>query len=177
MRLSHMLKEALKTERLVIKSPEIDDKVELTQLINDYDVVQWHSNMPFPYKQEDAEVFIEQSQEKILKHEIKTYMIFHNKIMLGGIELRDFNGHSCELGYWLGKKYWGKGFATEAVGRLLELGFDELDLNEIYASYKVGNKASKKVLEKSGFQFYREKQEFDSVLERSEQLIEMVKRK
>ena len=75
------------------------------------------------------------------------------------------------MGYWLGKKYWGKGFATEAVGRLLELGFDELDLNEIYASYKVGNKASKKVLEKSGFQFYREKQEFDSALEKDEQLI------
>jgi len=177
MRLSHMLKEALKTERLVIKSPEIDDKVELTQLINDYDVVQWLSNMPFPYKPEDAEAFIERSQEKILKQEIKTYLIFHNKKMLGGIELRDFNKHSCELGYWLGKKYWGKGFATEAVGRLLELGFDELNLNEIYAAYKVGNKASKKVLEKSGFQFYREKQEFDSVLNKNEQLIEMVKRK
>ena len=177
MRLSHMLKEALKTERLVIKSPEIDDKVELTQLINDYEVVKWLSNMPFPYRLEDAELFIEQSQEKILKHEIKTYMIFHNKKMIGGIALRDFNEHSCELGYWLGKKYWSKGFATEAVGRLLELGFDELDLNEIYAAYKVGNEASKKVLEKSGFQFYREKQEFDSVLERNEQLIEMVKRK
>jgi len=72
MRLSHMLKEALKTERLVIKSPEIDDKVELTQLINDYDVVQWLSNMPFPYEPEDAEAFIERSQEKILKQEIKT---------------------------------------------------------------------------------------------------------
>jgi len=177
MRLSHMLKEALKTERLVIKSPEIDDKVELTQLINDYDVVQWLSNMPFPYKPEDAEAFIERSQEKILKQEIKTYMIFHNNKMLGGIELRDFNEHSCELGYWLGKKYWGKGFATEAVGRLLELGFDELNLNEIYAAYKVGNEASKKVLDKSGFQFYREKQEFDSVLNKNEQLIEMVKRK
>ena len=177
MRLSHMLKEALKTERLVIKSPEIDDKVELTQLINDYDVVQWLSNMPFPYRLEDAEEFIERSQEKVLKQEFKTYMIFHNKKMIGGIELRDFNEYSCELGYWLGKKHWGKGFATEAVGRLLELGFDELDLNEIYAAYKVGNKASKKVLEKSGFQFYREKQEYDSVLNKNEQLIEMVKRK
>ena len=172
-----MLKEALKTERLVIKSPEIDDKVELTQLINDYKVVQWLSNMPFPYKLEDAVVFIEQSQEKILKQEIKTYMIFHNKNMLGGIELRDFNENSCELGYWLGKKYWGKGFATEAVGRLLELGFDELNLDEIYAAYKVGNEASKKVLEKSGFQFYREKEEFDSVLEKNQQLIEMVRKK
>ena len=85
MRLSHMLKEVLKTERLVIKPPEIDDKIELTQLTNDYEVVQWLSNMPFPYQLEDAEVFIEQSQEKILKQEIKTYMIFHNKNMLGGI--------------------------------------------------------------------------------------------
>ena len=59
MRLSHMLKEVLKTERLVIKPPEIDDKIELTQLINDYEVVQWLSNMPFPYQLEDAEVFIE----------------------------------------------------------------------------------------------------------------------
>ena len=115
--------------------------------------------------------------EKVLKQEFKTYMIFHNKKMIGGIELRDFNEHSCELGYWLGKKYWGKGFATEAVGRLLELGFDELNLNEIYAAYKVGNEASKKVLEKSGFQFYRLKEEFDSVLEKNEQLIEMVIRK
>ena len=177
MRLFHMLNEALRTERLVIKTPEIDDKVELTQLINDYEVIQWLSNIPFPYKLEDAEVFIEQSQGKILKHEIKTYMIFHNKKMIGVIALQDFKGHSCELGYWLGKKYWGKGFATEAVCRLLELGFNELNLNEIYAAYKVGNEASKKVLEKSGFQFYREKQEFDSVLERNERLIEMVKRK
>jgi RimJ/RimL family protein N-acetyltransferase len=133
--------------------------------------------MPVPYRLEDAEEFIERSQEKVLKQEFKTYMIFHNKKMIGGIELRDFNEHSCELGYWLGKKYWGKGFATEAVGRLLELGFDELNLNEIYAAYKVGNEASKKVLEKSGFQFYRLKEEFDSVLEKNEQLIEMVIRK
>ena len=65
-----MLKEVLKTDRLVIKPPMIDDKVELTQLTNDYDDVQWLSNMPFPYKPEDAEAFIEQSREKILKQEI-----------------------------------------------------------------------------------------------------------
>ena len=171
-----MLIEALKTERLIIKSPEIDDKVELTQLINDYAVVQWLSNMPFPYRLEDAEEFIERSQEKVLKQKIKTYMIFHNKKMIGGIELRDFNEHSCELGYWLGKKYWGKGFATEAVGRILELGFSELNLSNIYAAYKIGNEASKKVLEKSGFKFYRSKEEFDSVLEKNEQLIEMIRR-
>ena len=177
MRLSHMLKEALITERLVIKSPEIDDKVELTQLINDYDVVQWLSNIPFPYTIGDAENFIERSQEKILKQESYNFMIFQNNKLLGGIALTEFNGPSCELGYWLGKRYWGNGFATEAVGGILKFGFDDLSLNEIYASYKIGNEASKNVLRKCGFHFYREFQEFDSVLEKYEQLIEMVIRK
>ena len=177
MRLSHMLKEALITERLVIKSPEIDDKVELTQLINDYDVVQWLSTIPFPYTIGDAENFIERSQEKILKQESYNFMIFQNNKLLGGIALTEFNGPSCELGYWLGKQYWGNGFATEAVGGILKFGFDDLSLNEIYASYKIGNEASKNVLKKCGFHFYREFQEFDSVLEKYEQLIEMVIRK
>jgi len=177
MRLSHMLKEALITERLVIKSPEIDDKVELTQLINDYDVVQWLSTIPFPYTIGDAENFIERSQEKILKQESYNFMIFQNNKLLGGIALTEFNGPSCELGYWLGKRYWGNGFATEAVGGILKFGFDDLSLNEIYASYKIGNEASKNVLRKCGFHFYREFQEFDSVLEKYEQLIEMVIRK
>ena len=177
MRLSHMLKEALITERLVIKSPEIDDKVELTQLINDYDVVQWLSTIPFPYTARDAEDFIERSQEKILKQESYNFMIFQNNKLLGGIALTEFNGPSCELGYWLGKRYWGNGFATEAVGGILKFGFDDLSLNEIYASYKIGNEASKNVLKKCGFHFYREFQEFDSVLEKNEQLFEMVIRK
>ena len=177
MRLSHMLKEALITERLVIKSPEIDDKVELTQLINDYDVVQWLSTIPFPYTARDAEDFIKRSQEKILKQESYNFMIFQNNKLLGGIALTEFNGPSCELGYWLGKQYWGNGFATEAVGGILKFGFDDLSLNEIYASYKIGNEASKNVLKKCGFHFYREFQEFDSVLEKNEQLFEMVIRK
>ena len=177
MRFSQMLKEVLITERLVIKSPEIDDKVELTQLINDYDVVQWLSTIPFPYTIGDAEDFIERSQEKILKQESYNFMIYQNNKLLGGIALTEFNGPSCELGYWLGKRYWGNGFATEAVGGILKFGFDDLSLNEIYASYKIGNEASKNVLKKCGFHFYREFQEFDSVLEKNEQLIEMVIRK
>ena len=169
-----MLKEALKTERLIIKSPEIDDKVELTQLINDYAVVQWLSNTPFPYRLEDAEEFIERSQEKALKHEGYNFMIFQNNTLLGGIALTDFNGPSCELGYWLGKQYWGNGFATEAVGGILNFGFDELKLNNIFAVYKIDNEASKNVLKKCGFHFFREFQEFDTVIQKEVHLIEMV---
>ncbi len=172
-----MLEKVIKTERLKIKYPEIDDRNELTHLINDYDVVQWLSTIPFPYTVKDAEEFIERSQEKALKHESYNFMIFQNNTLLGGIALTDFNGPSCELGYWLGKQYWGNGFATEAVGGILKLGFDELKFNAIFAAYKIGNEASKNVLRKCGFHYYREFQELDSVLQKEEHLIEMVNRK
>tara|TARA_Y100001970_G_C14193779_1_gene836914 strand:- start:1568 stop:2083 length:516 start_codon:yes stop_codon:yes gene_type:complete len=171
-----MLMKEIRTERLLIKTPEIDDKFELTQLINDKDVIKSLSEIPFPYTIRHAEEFIERSQEEVLKHESYNFMIFHDRKMLGGIGLRDFNENSCELGYWLGKKYWGNGFASEAVNGILDFGFDQLNLEEIYAAYKIGNEGSKRVLTKCGFEFYREKKEFDSLLLKEESLIEMIKK-
>ena len=171
-----MLMKEIRTERLLIKTPEIDDKFELTQLINDKDVIKWLSDIPFPYTLNHAEEFIERSQEETLKQESYNLMIFHNGKMLGGIGLRDFYNESCQVGYWLGKQYWGNGFATEALKSISDFGFGQLNLEEIYASYKIGNKGSKRVLMKCGFQFYREKKEFDSVLLKEESLIEMIKK-
>ena len=62
-----MLMKEIKTERLIIKTPEIDDRFELTQLINDKDVIKWLSDMPFPYTLNHAEEFIERSQEKSIE--------------------------------------------------------------------------------------------------------------
>ena len=171
-----MLIKDIKTERLIIKIPVIDDRFELTQLINDKHVIKWLSDTPFPYTLSHAEEFIERSQEKAIKGETYNFMIFKEKKILGGIGLTEFKKKSCELGYWLGKKYWGNGFATEAVKSILDFGFGQLNLEEIYASYKIGNEGSKRVLMKCGFQFYREKKEFDSFLLEEESLIEMIKK-
>ena len=64
-----MLMKEIRTERLLIKTPEIDDKFELTQLINDKDVIKWLSEIPFPYTLSHAEEFIERSRERVLKKE------------------------------------------------------------------------------------------------------------
>tara|TARA_Y100000591_G_scaffold321803_1_gene337302 strand:- start:1959 stop:2486 length:528 start_codon:yes stop_codon:yes gene_type:complete len=171
-----MLMKEIRTERLLIKTPEIDDKFELTQLINDKDVIKWLSEIPFPYTLCHAEEFIERSRERVLKQESYNFMIFQDKKMIGGVGLSGFNNKSCQVGYWLGKKYWGNGFATEALKSILDFGFDQLNLEEIYAAYKIGNEGSKKVLIKCGFEFYREKKEFDSLLIKEESLIEMIKK-
>ncbi|MED2981298.1 GNAT family protein [Bacillus thuringiensis] len=55
-----------------------------------------------------------------------------------------------ELGYWIGQDYFGKGFATEVVTKMIHFGFIELGLNKIWTSAISKNKSPIKVLEKSG---------------------------
>ena len=172
-----MLMKEIRTERLLIKTPEIDDKFELTQLINDKDVIKWLSDTPFPYTLNHAEEFIERSQQEALKQESYNFMIFQDKKMIGGIGLSEFNNKSCQVGYWLGKKYWGNGFATEALKSISDFGFGELNLEKIYAAYKIGNEGSIRVLAKCGFEYSRKKYEYDSELNEELLLTEVILRK
>ena len=124
-----------------------------------------------------AEEFIERSQERALKQESYNFMIFQDKKMIGGIGLTEFNNQSCQVGYWLGKQYWGNGFATEALKSILNFGFDQLNLEKIYAAYKIGNEGSIRVLTKCGFEYSRKKYEYDSELNEAVFLTEMILRK
>ena len=69
-----------------------------------------------------------------------------------------------ELGYWIGKPYWGHGYATEAARALIKRGFDELELSCIRAAYYDGNDQSGRVLEKLGFRYERTEDDVDCPL-------------
>ena len=73
--------------------------------------------------------------------------------MIGGcgFDLRD--GPAPEIGYWLGARYWGKGYATEAVRALIDHAFTDLEHQALQSSVRVTNPASRRVLEKCGFQW------------------------
>lgn len=80
---------------------------------------------------------------------------------IGSIELK-LNGHTdmterddeCELGYWLGKPYWGRGYMSEAAKELLRHGFEDLGMITIWCGYYDGNSKSKRVQEKVGFIYH-----------------------
>ena len=63
------------------------------------------------------------------------------------------DGQSAEIGYWLGVKYWGNGYATEAARALIDHTFTELGCEALQAAARVTNPASRRVLEKCGFQW------------------------
>ena len=80
---------------------------------------------------------------------------------IGAIELK-LNGHTdmttkddeCELGYWLGKPFWGRGYMPEAGKELLRHGFETLGMSIIWCGYYEGNVKSKRVQEKLGFTYH-----------------------
>lgn len=59
----------------------------------------------------------------------------------------------CELGYWIGKPFWGNGYVPEAVHAILQHGFEALGMTKIWCGYYDGNMKSKRVQEKCGFQY------------------------
>lgn len=71
------------------------------------------------------------------------------------IRPRPENKNETEIGYILRQAEWGKGYATEIAGRLIEFGFNELKLNTVYATVDTGNENSIKVLEKCGMNLVR----------------------
>ena len=90
----------------------------------------------------------------------ETYAIVKDDIPIGcvGLLFHPDTNHwwgedSAELGYWVAEEYWGNNYATEASEALIKRAFEELDVKEIYASYRVENEQSKRVLEKLDFKY------------------------
>ncbi|MDO5860007.1 GNAT family N-acetyltransferase [Methanobrevibacter sp.] len=93
----------------------------------------------------------------------ETYAITLDDVPIGcvGLLIHPDGNHywgdgSAELGYWVAEKYWGRGLAVEAAKPILNHAFDDLDIHCIYASYRIENTQSKRVLEKLGFEYYIE---------------------
>lgn len=75
-------------------------------------------------------------------------------LMLNGDTDMTDKDDECELGYWIGKPFWGKGYIPEAAQRIIRHGFEELGMTTIWCGYYDGNIKSKRVQEKLGFRYH-----------------------
>lgn len=93
----------------------------------------------------------------------ETYAIVREDIPIGcvGLLFHPDTNHwwgdgAVELGYWVAEEYWGNGYAAEASEILTKRAFEQLGVEKIYASYRIENTQSKRVLEKLGFRYWCE---------------------
>ena len=138
-----------RSQRLFLRPGWIEDAADVAARIGDETIVRNLQFAPWPYSEQDARDWLDSDR--------------HPKFPAFVIALPDASGGSMigacgfhagerglELGYWIAREWWGRGFATEAVGSLLRLA-RLLGHSRVYARHAADNPASGRVLVKNGF--------------------------
>jgi len=143
----------IETARLILRPPREADAPEIERYVSDADVALRTANIPHPYPEGGALEWMAQPPKG------PSFVIERKDdgTVIGGIALDLSGGQAtAELGYWVGKKFWGQGYASEAARALIAHGFARLGLRAIEAGAQPTNAASIRVQEKSGMSFDRE---------------------
>lgn len=139
----------LETERLTLRAPRHEDVKAIAVLANDRRIAANTARIPHPYGVGDAEQFVASVNKRDGE---ACFVILLGDALIGacGIDPRE---DRLELGYWLGVRYWGHGYATEAVRATIDYAFGDLEQETLQAGARVTNPASRRVLEKCAFQW------------------------
>lgn len=143
----------LPTARLLLRPFALADAPEVRRLAGDREVAATTLRIPHPYPEGAAEEWIAAQKALFDDHkEINFAVVLRaGQALLGAIGLMLRTDDSkAELGYWIGRPYWGQGFCTEAARAIVRYGFEDLGLNRIYAHHMAHNPASGRVMEKLG---------------------------
>jgi RimJ/RimL family protein N-acetyltransferase len=142
------------TARLRLRRPEAGDAARLAEMAADYDVSRMTGRMPHPYALQDAVDFIERVRERG-PGEDPTFVLECEDGPAGvlGFFVPEgvWSAYGPEIGYWVGRPFWGRGYASEAVQGALAWAERDWRKSLIVAGHFTDNPASGRVLEKAGF--------------------------
>ena len=140
-----------RTPRLLLRPGFPEDAPALAAAIADEAIARNLASVPWPYRMRDAEAFLASPRDPILP----SLLIFERGSgapqLLGACGLGRRPSGSVEMGYWIARPFWSRGFATEACTALVDIA-RTLGLSSLEGSHFVDNPASARVLEKLGFE-------------------------
>ena len=143
---------------IILRKLTTTDATPIARFLQDKEVVKYLADLPDPYTLETAETFI-----RLVMEWEKTGEAFHFAVsekskndILGviGVKLIDQTSKIGEIGFWLGREYWGKGVISKAIPQLISFAFNELTLNTLLAEVFESNTASMKALKKAALQVW-----------------------
>lgn len=142
-------------KRITLRRLRFSDSKDIYHNIKDRKVVRWLLNIPYPYTLKSAAKFVRKTRCDARKKKTYAFGIALKKEnrIIGVITLSkfDYKNRGAEIGYWIGKRYWGQGIMSEAARLIVKFSFRKLKLHKIYASLFEENIASRRVLKKAGF--------------------------
>jgi len=141
------------TNRLTLRLFEPSDALLVQALAGSEDVARTTLSIPHPYPDGAAEAWIERTRNASKNGDIYSFAMVkkEDEMLIGCVSLRvSKSENQAELAYWVGRPYWGQGYATEAAQKIVKFGFEGLGLNHISAAAMTKNPASYKVMQKIG---------------------------
>ena len=139
---------AIRTPRLRLRALTLADASRLALLAGDYDVASMTGTIPYPYSEEMAADWI---ASVLAGEEGVVFAIIRSGVLIGCTGYRAFGPDHAELGYWIGKPYWGMGYATEAARALMDWAAEEKGIRRFIASVAPTNDPSLAIVKKLGF--------------------------
>ncbi|WOF75558.1 GNAT family N-acetyltransferase [Parvibaculaceae bacterium PLY_AMNH_Bact1] len=147
----------LETERLTLRAFRHEDAKTVCRLAGDWEVARMMAPVPYPYPLAAAGDWIRSHGQSAADGIDLTFAIWLKDVLIGSINIENRGDDTVGIGYWIGKDYWSKGYASEAVTKILRYAFGELSINLLLTDLFADNLASARVLEKAGFTFSCEK--------------------
>ena len=142
----------INTKRLVLKDFNENDQEALYAIFGDEHTMKYYDIEPFP-EMEKVQEIINLKNKRLQEGTGIRWGIFLDNQLIGTCGFNSYQpkGRST-IGYDINKKYWNRGYATEAIEAMSNYGFSELEIHRIEAYVTPGNIASEKVLKKCGFE-------------------------
>jgi len=134
----------LETERLTLRSLRHADAAEFARLAGDWAVASMTSDIPYPFSERQAKGWLTPVRGEV------RFAIEHEGRLIGGVGFYRRASGTAELGFWLGRPWWGRGYTTEAARAVLGFGLTGGGLHRITATCDPENVGSARVLEKIG---------------------------
>lgn len=132
----------------------IEDKTALAENLNDLRVLNnLRDGLPYPYTEKDAEDFIKAMLASDREKTFAFAITLDDRVIgsIGVFRCDNIHRRSAEMGYYIGEKYWGRGYMTSAVRQMCGYVFANTDIIRIFAEPFADNIGSCRVLEKAGF--------------------------
>lgn len=145
----------LESPRLLLRGLSLSDAEAFQVICDDPDLAKATGMIPSPYPPGEAARWITEQQElqALGEHVIFVITLKEAGDVIGNLSFKGSDAHSkAEIGYIIGKRWWGNGYATEALTLAIQWGFEKTILRRMYAYCFSWNDASVRVLEKAGFQ-------------------------
>lgn len=142
-------------ELINLRQPRHVDEASIRRHVNDPEVARFVPPLPYPYSKTDARLWVNTCFRLARRDEGYNFGIESKETgeIIGMIGLKNINRESrnAEVGYWLGQKFWRRGFTSEALGLILNFSFQELKLVRVYVIVYPLNVGSVCLLENAGF--------------------------